>query len=78
MRGLERTLRVRLGPGKKSTTLDGKVVRRDSDSLDGAAVVIFGPDDLRLPKAAASERRRALDRAVFAVHRGYFREASAF
>jgi DNA replication and repair protein RecF len=78
LRGLERDLRVKLAPGKKSTTLDGKGVRRDSDSLDGAAVVIFGPDDLRLPKAPAVERRRALDRAVFAVHRGYFREAQAF
>ena len=78
LRGLERTLRVRLAPGKKSTTLDGKGVRRDSESLDGAGVVIFGPDDLRLPKAAAAERRRAIDRAVFAVHRGYFREALGF
>ena len=78
LRGLERTLRVRLGPGKRSTSLDGKAVRRDSDALDGAGVVIFGPDDLRLPKAPAAERRKAIDRAVFAVHRGYFREALAF
>jgi DNA replication and repair protein RecF len=41
-------------------------------------VVIFGPDDLRLAKAPAAERRRALDRAVFAVQRTYFREALAF
>jgi len=78
LRGLDRILRVRLAPGKKITTLDGKGVRRDSQSLEGAGVVIFGPDDLRLPKAPAAERRRSLDRAVFAVHRGYFREALAF
>ena len=78
LRGLERTLRVQVAVGKKRTTLDGKAVRRDSESLEGAGVVIFGPDDLRLPKAAAAERRRALDRAVFAVHRSYFREALDF
>jgi DNA replication and repair protein RecF len=78
LQGLDRTLRVEIAVGKKRTTLDGKVVRRDSESLQGAGVVIFGPDDLRLPKAAAAERRRALDRAVFAVHRTYFREALDF
>ncbi len=78
LHGLERTLRVEIVVGKKRTTLDGKTVRRDSESLQGAGVVIFGPDDLRLPKAAAAERRRAIDRAVFAVQRTYFREAVDF
>jgi len=78
LRGLERTLRIEVEVGKKRTTLDGKVIRRDAESLHGAGVVVFGPEDLRLPKAAASERRRALDRAVFAVHRSYYREAIDF
>ena len=78
LHGLDRTLRVELAVGKKRTTLDGKGVRRDSESLQGAGVVIFGPDDLRLPKVAAAERRRAIDRAVFAVRRSYFREALDF
>jgi DNA replication and repair protein RecF len=76
--GLERCLRVEIAVGKKRTTLDGKVVRRDSESLRGAGVVIFGPEDLRLPKAAAADRRRAVDRAVFAVQRMYYREALDF
>jgi DNA replication and repair protein RecF len=76
--GLERSLRVEIAVGKKRTTLDGKVVRRDSEALRGAGVVVFGPEDLRLPKAAAAERRRAIDRAVFAVHRLYYREAVDF
>jgi DNA replication and repair protein RecF len=46
--------------------------------LQGAGVVVFGPDDLRLPKAAAADRRRALDRAVFASQRSFFREALVF
>jgi DNA replication and repair protein RecF len=78
IRDLDRSMRVRLGSGKKVTTLDGKPVRRDGDALDGAGVVVFSPEDLRLPKAPASERRRAIDRAVFAVQRCYYREALAF
>jgi DNA replication and repair protein RecF len=78
LRGLERTLRVRLAPGKKTATLDGKTVRRDAEALEGAGVVIFGPDDLRLPKGPAADRRRTLDRAIFAVHRTYYREALEF
>ena len=78
LRGLDRALRIAVGVGRKSSTLDGKSVRRDAEVLDGAAVVLFGPDDLRLLKAPAAERRRAIDRAVFAVQRTYFREAIAF
>lgn len=78
LRGLERELAVSLEAGRKRTMLDGKAVRRDSIALDGAGVVLFSPEDLRLPKAAAAERRRALDRAVFAIHRPYYREALDF
>jgi DNA replication and repair protein RecF len=78
LRGLQRLMRVQVAVGKKTTALDGKAVRRDSDSLDGAGIVVFGPDDLRLLKAPASERRRVLDRAVFAVRRSYYREALTF
>jgi DNA replication and repair protein RecF len=78
LRGLDRSMRVRLALGRKTTTLNGKTVRRDSDSLEGAGIVVFGPDDLQLLKAAASERRRALDRSVFAVRRSYYREALTF
>jgi DNA replication and repair protein RecF len=69
---------VRLAEGRKTATLDGKAVRRDSASLGGAGVVVFGPEDLRLPKAAGADRRRALDRAVFAVHRTYSQEAAMY
>jgi DNA replication and repair protein RecF len=78
LRGIERTLRVRLGSGRKAATLDGKTVRRDAEALDGAGVVVFGPEDLRLPRGPAADRRRALDRAVFGVHRCYYREALDF
>lgn len=76
--GLARELRVTVAVGKRSASLDGKAVRRDADALEGASVVLFGPDDLRLLKAPAADRRRALDRVVFAVQRTYYREALAF
>lgn len=76
--GLSRRLLVRVEAGKRNTTLDGKTVRRDADALGSAAAIMFGPEDLRLPKAPAAERRRALDRAIFAVQRSYLREAMAF
>jgi DNA replication and repair protein RecF len=76
--GFDRRLLARVENGRRSTTLDGKSVRRDTDSLAGAAAIVFAPEDLRLAKAPAAERRRALDRAVFAVHRPYLREVMAF
>jgi DNA replication and repair protein RecF len=78
LRGLERKLSVEVSVGRRKTSMDGKPVGRDSDSLEGAGVVVFAPGDLQLPKGPASERRRAVDRAVFAVHRQYYREALDF
>jgi DNA replication and repair protein RecF len=78
LQGLDRELVVEVAPGRRKTSLDGKTVRRDSSSLQGAGVVIFTPGDLQLPKGPASERRRAVDRAVFAVCRPYFQEATDF
>jgi len=78
LRGLERKLAVELGCGRRRTSLDGKPVRRDSSALEGAGVVVFAPGDLQLPKGPAAERRKAIDRAIFAVHRPYYQEAVDF
>jgi len=78
VRTLDRTLKIQISQGHKSTLLDGKAVRRDSTALLGVGAVLFGPEDLRLPKAAAAERRRFLDRAVFGAYRPYFREVLIF
>jgi len=75
---IDRCLKVQISEGHKTTLLDGKAVRRDSSSLLGVGAVLFGPEDLRLPKAAAAERRRFLDRAVFGGYRPYFREVLTF
>jgi DNA replication and repair protein RecF len=76
--GVERKLEVELSPGKRRSSMDGKSVRRDSAALTGASVVVFSPEDLQLASGPATERRRELDRAVFAVYRPYYREASDF
>ena len=76
--GIDRVLNIQISQGHKSTSLDGKAVRRDASALLGVGAVLFAPEDLRLPKAAAAERRRFLDRAVFGGYRPYFREALTF
>jgi DNA replication and repair protein RecF len=78
VRACGRGLKLQISQGHKATFLDGKAVRRDSSALLGVGAVVFGPEDLRLPKAAAAERRRFLDRAVFGAYRPYFREVLTF
>lgn len=75
---LERRLEVEIAGGRRSARLDGKAVRRASPALQGVAAVLFVPEDLLLPRAAPAERRRFLDRALFAADRGYAAEAVAY
>jgi DNA replication and repair protein RecF len=76
--GLDRKVEVKLGPDGRSVSLDGKLVRGAAAVFGAVSVVLFVPEDLLLPRAAPSARRRFLDLAVFNVERGYYREASAF
>ena len=78
VRGIDRSLSFQIAREGKRAQLDGKTVRRDSSALMGVGAVFFGPDDLRLAKTTASERRRFMDRAVFGAFRPYSREAQAF
>jgi DNA replication and repair protein RecF len=75
---LERKVELRVVGGRRSALLDGKVVRRDAPALQAMAAVLFVPEDLLLPRAAPAERRRLLDRAIFAGDRGYSAEAVAY
>jgi DNA replication and repair protein RecF len=77
-RGLERKVEIKLGAEGRTVTLDGKQVRGAAAVFGAVSVVLFVPEDLLLPRAAPSARRRFLDLAVFNVERGYYREASAF
>jgi len=77
-RGLDRKVEIRLGPDGRAVTLDGKQVRGAAAIFGAVSVVLFVPEDLLLPRAAPSARRRFLDLAVFNVERAYYREAAAF
>jgi DNA replication and repair protein RecF len=77
-RGLDRKVEIKLGPDGRTVTLDGKQVRGAAAIFGAVSVVLFVPEDLLLPRAAPSARRRFLDLAVFNVERGYYREAAAF
>jgi DNA replication and repair protein RecF len=76
--GLERKIEVKVVGGRKAALLDGKPVRRDARALQGVAAVLFVPEDLLLARAAPAERRRFVDRAIFAGDRTYSTEAVAY
>jgi DNA replication and repair protein RecF len=76
--GLERKLEIAVVNGRKAAQLDGKPVGRAASRLQGVAAVLFVPEDLLLPKASPADRRRFLDRAIFAADRTYSADAVAF
>jgi DNA replication and repair protein RecF len=75
--GVERLLEVAVSPGHKSARLDGKVARA-SDYFGGFNVVLFAPEDLRLPKGPPAGRRHLLDRAIFNAYPAYLAEAQTY
>ncbi len=75
--GTQRLLEVTLAPGHKSARVDGKGARA-SDYFGGFNVVLFAPEDLRLPKGSPSGRRRFLDRAVWNAHPAYLGEVQTY
>jgi len=76
--GLQRVLQLQVEDGKRLCKLDGKSVRRDAASLSHIGTVLFVPEDLLLPKASPTERRRFVDLGVFGTNRSYYREAQAY
>jgi DNA replication and repair protein RecF len=68
--GVQRLFEVRVSPGHKTARIDGKSTRAAA-YFGGVNVVLFQPDDLRLPRGAPSGRRRFLDRAIFGERPGY-------
>jgi DNA replication and repair protein RecF len=63
--GLERLYELRLTSRRKETKLDGKTPRTLSDYFGDFNVVLFAPEDLRVPRGNPQGRRRFLDRSVF-------------
>jgi len=75
--GTQRLLEVLLQPGHKSARVDGKSARA-AHYFGGFNVVLFAPEDLRLPKGSPSGRRRFLDRAIFNLHPAFLDEAQTY
>lgn len=63
--GLERSYEVALRRGGREARLDGKKPRQLADYFGGFNVVLFAPEDLRVPRGSPATRRRFLDRSVF-------------
>lgn len=78
-RQIERIFGVDIGlnPPKKQALCDGKAART-SDYFGGFNVVLFAPEDLRLPKGPPAGRRRFLDRAIWNTFPGYLDEARLY
>lgn len=72
-----RLLEVQLSPGHKTARVDGKGARA-TDYFGGFNVVLFAPEDLRLPKGAPAGRRRFIDRAVWNAHPAYLGEVQTY
>jgi len=64
--------------GRRRLVLDGKAVKKASAALGSLAIVLFVPEDLLLPRAAPSLRRRFMDMAIWAAEASYLDEASSF
>jgi DNA replication and repair protein RecF len=75
--GTTRLLEVLLSPGHKAARVDGKAARA-AQYFGGFNVVLFAPEDLRLPKGPPSGRRRFLDRAIFNSNPAYLGEAQTY
>lgn len=75
--GTQRMLEVALSPGHKSGRVDGKSARA-SEYFGGFNVVLFAPEDLRLPRGAPAGRRRFVDRAVWNAHPAYLGEVQIY
>jgi len=67
-------LGIEIGRRRSRVFLDAKLSRRNADYLGRLVVVLFTPDDLRLPHGEPASRRRYLDRAIFNHQPGYLEE----
>jgi len=76
--GLERVYEVRLEGGRKRVRLDGKTPRSLAEYFGDFNVVLFAPEDLRVPKGSPGGRRRFLDRTVFNRHPAFLGEAQQY
>ena len=75
---LERRYQVTIEPSRRQVTLDGKTPRPLARYFGAFNVVLFAPEDLGIARGAPAERRRFVDRAVFARSPGFLELAQAY
>jgi DNA replication and repair protein RecF len=76
--GLERVYEIQLAPRRRQVKLDGKTPRSLGDYFGDINVVLFAPEDLRVPRGSPAGRRRFLDRSVFNRDVGYLAAAQTY
>jgi DNA replication and repair protein RecF len=76
--GIERVYEIQLAPRRKTVTLDGKTPRTLGEYFGEFNVVLFAPEDLRVPRGSPGGRRRFLDRAVFNRRATYLEDAQRY
>jgi DNA replication and repair protein RecF len=77
--GSERIFGVDIGlrPARKQALCDGKAAR-SGEYFGGFNLILFAPEDLRLPKGPPAGRRRFLDRAIWNTCPSYLDEVRIY
>ncbi|RMH40325.1 MAG: DNA replication/repair protein RecF [Deltaproteobacteria bacterium] len=76
--GLDRKYEVTVRERSRVARLDGKAVRPIAKYFGDFNVVLFCPEDLRVPRGSPADRRRFLDRAVFNWRAGHLADVQAY
>lgn len=76
--GLERRYAVTVEPGHRVVTLDDKTPRPLARYFGAFNVVLFAPEDLHISRGAPAERRKFIDRGVFAWRPAYLELAQTY
>jgi DNA replication and repair protein RecF len=75
---LERVYEISLEPRKRHVRLDGKTPRHLAEYFGDFNVVLFAPEDLRVPRGSPAGRRRFLDRSVFNRRSTFLADAQSY
>lgn len=76
--GLERRYAVTVEPGHRTVTLDDKTPRPLARYFGAFNVVLFAPEDLHISRGAPADRRKFIDRGVFAWRPAYLELMQAY
>lgn len=76
--GLERVYEVEVRGARREARLDGKVPRHLVDYFGDFNVVLFAPEDLRVPRGSPADHRKFLDRSVFNWQASFLADAQRY